>query len=66
MVKRLLTLLTLLLVATSPLLAQSTTAGAVTGTVTDSSGGALPGVTVELSGAAMQGTRTAVTDSQGN
>jgi outer membrane receptor protein involved in Fe transport len=66
MVKKLLTLLTLLFVATSPLIAQSTTAGAVTGAVTDSSGGALPGVTVELSGPAMQGTRTAVTDSEGN
>jgi outer membrane receptor protein involved in Fe transport len=66
MVKKVFTLLALLLVATVPLLAQSTTAGSVTGTVTDSSGGALPGVTVELSGAAMQGVRTAIADSQGN
>ena len=48
-----------------PLFAQSTTAGSLTGVVTDSSGAALPGVTVELSGPAMQGTRSVVTDTEG-
>ncbi len=65
MAKKLLPVLVLLFLAAMPLFAQSTTAGGVTGTVTDSSGAALPGVTVELTGAAMQGTRSAVTDSQG-
>lgn len=55
----------LLVLGSMPVLAQSTTAGAVAGTVMDSSGAALPGVTVELIGAAMQGTRTAVTDGSG-
>src|SRR4051812_6869139 len=55
----------LCLVATLPLYPQSTTAGGVQGTVTDSSGAALPGVTVEISGSALQGTRTAVTGSDG-
>lgn len=54
-----------LLLLTTPVFAQSTTAGSLAGTVTDSSGAALPGVTVELTGAAMQGTRTVVTDSTG-
>src|SRR5215208_2324471 len=62
---RVLVLLALVLVSTVPLFGQTTTAGGVTGTVTDSSGGALPGVTVELSGPAMQGTRSVVTDSSG-
>jgi hypothetical protein len=64
MAQKILVFLALLLLATSTF-AQSTTAGSVTGVVTDSSGAALPGVTVELSGAAMQGTRTVVTDSTG-
>jgi outer membrane receptor protein involved in Fe transport len=63
--KKLLVVLTLLLM-TTPLVAQSTTAGGLSGTVTDSSGAALPGVTVELSGPAMQGTRTVVSDASGN
>jgi outer membrane receptor protein involved in Fe transport len=54
------------LLAALPILAQSTTAGGLMGTVTDASGAALPGVTVELSGPAMQGTRTTVTDQQGS
>lgn len=55
----------LLILSGLPLFAQSTTAGSLTGVVTDSSGAALPGVTVELSGAAMQGTRSVVTDTEG-
>ena len=65
MSKRLLTLLAVLLTAVTPLVAQSTTAGGLTGQITDASGAALPGVTVELSGPAMQGARVAVTDGQG-
>lgn len=65
MPQRFLIALSLLLLATTSLVAQST-AGSLSGQVTDSSGAALPGVTVELSGPAMQGTRTTVTDSQGN
>ena len=65
MCKKLLIVLTLLLMATASF-AQSTTYGSLAGNVTDSSGGALPGVTVELAGAAMQGVRTVVTDAQGN
>ena len=65
MVRKLLVVLTVLLLVTTATFAQSTTAGSLSGTVTDSSGAALPGVTVELTGSAMQGTRTAVTDSQG-
>ncbi len=64
--KRILTSLAILLLVTTSMLAQSSTAGSVTGAVSDSSDAALPGVTVELTGAAMQGTRTSVTDSQGN
>lgn len=64
--KRILTTLAILLLVTTSMLAQSTTAGSVTGSVTDSSDAALPGVTVELTGSAMQGTRTSITDSQGN
>lgn len=45
--------------------AQSSTAGGVSGTVTDDSGAVLPGVTVELSGPAMQGSRTDITDGAG-
>lgn len=44
---------------------QSSTAGSLSGTITDESGAALPGVTVELAGAAMQGVRTSVSDGSG-
>ena len=44
---------------------QSSTAGSLSGTITDETGASLPGVTVELSGPAMQGVRTAVTDNSG-
>jgi hypothetical protein len=50
----------------APMAFAQATSGSLVGQVTDSSGGALPGVTVELSGTAMQGTRTTVTDGQGN
>lgn len=56
----------LLLILAAPMAFAQATAGSLVGTVTDSSGAALPGVTVELSGPAMQGTRTAVTDGEGN
>ena len=45
--------------------AQLSTAGALSGTVSDDTGAVLPGVTVELSGPALQGTRAAVTDGTG-
>ncbi|HKO58127.1 MAG TPA: TonB-dependent receptor, partial [Thermoanaerobaculia bacterium] len=43
----------------------SPTAGALIGVVTDGSGAPLPGVTVNVSGPQLQGTRTVVTDTQG-
>lgn len=43
----------------------STTAGAINGTVSDTTKAILPGVTVTLSGAAVMGTPTAVTDQNG-
>src|SRR5512140_2520724 len=55
----------LCLICSTGVFAQSNTAGAVTGTVTDDTGAVLPGVTVELSGPAMQGSKTAITDSSG-
>ncbi|MEA2490775.1 MAG: hypothetical protein QOH21_2567 [Acidobacteriota bacterium] len=44
----------------------SRTTGAITGTVTDTSGSALPGVTVNVSSPNLQGTRTEVTDANGS
>jgi TonB dependent receptor/Carboxypeptidase regulatory-like domain len=55
-------LLAVLVLAGSPLSAQTTT-GTLRGTVTDSSGAIMPGVTVELTGAA--GTHAAATDASG-
>jgi outer membrane receptor for ferrienterochelin and colicin len=43
----------------------SRTTGAITGTVTDTSGAALPGVTVTVTSPNLQGTRTEVTDAAG-
>jgi outer membrane receptor protein involved in Fe transport len=51
--------------AGTPVMAQSTTAGGVQGTITDNSGAALPGVTLELAGPAMQGTRSTVSGADG-
>src|ERR1051325_4489043 len=65
MTKRFLTVVFLFFLMAPMAFAQATS-GSRVGQVTDSSGGALPGVTVELSGTAMQGTRTTVTDGQGN
>src|SRR5688572_15394857 len=65
MVRKLLVVLAMFLLVTTATFAQSTTAGSLSGTVTDSSGATLPGVTVELTGPSMQGTRTAVTDGSG-
>ena len=46
--------------------AQSSTSGAIAGTVTDATGGVLPGVTVEASSPVLiEGTRAVVTDAQG-
>lgn len=43
----------------------SRTTGAITGTVTDTSGSALPGVTVTITSPNLQGSRTEVTDADG-
>lgn len=43
----------------------STTAGAITGTITDATGAVLAGVTMTLSGGALMGTRTTTSDSDG-
>ena len=53
----------LLLIASFPLLAQTT--GSIAGRSTDTSGSALPGVTVEATSRALQGVRTAVSDATG-
>lgn len=65
MTKKTLILLFIALCAVSALVAQTTSAGGVQGTVSDETGAVLPGVTVELSGPAMQGTRSSTTDSAG-
>src|ERR1051325_5231175 len=65
MTKRFLTVVFLFFLMAPMAFAQATS-GSRVGQVTDSPGGALPGLTVELSGTAMQGTRTTVTDGQGN
>lgn len=46
-------------------LAQGTTTGGISGTLTDSSGAVLPGVTLTLSGTSLQGTRSTVADNEG-
>ena len=57
--------ISLLLLASVSVFAQGTITGALTGTVT-SGGAGLPGATVTVSSPSMQGTRTAVTDGNGN
>lgn len=44
----------------------SATTGSINGKVSDATGGVLPGVTVTIASPNMQGTRTAVTDEQGD
>jgi len=65
-IKLILTFLVLSLVFSPLLFAQSRETGAIVGTVTDDEGVALPGVTVTLTGANLMGTRTSITDEQGN
>jgi outer membrane receptor protein involved in Fe transport len=58
----------ILLVAMSfapALVAQTSTTGAIEGTVSDNSGAPLPGVTVEVRSAQLQGAKTEVTDTKG-
>jgi outer membrane receptor protein involved in Fe transport len=62
---RFLAVLAMLLLASVSAFAQSTTTGALTGTVT-TEGAPLPGATVTVSSPAAQGTRTVVTDANGN
>jgi hypothetical protein len=51
----------------APAFAQvSATTGSINGKVSDATGGVLPGVTVTISSPAMQGTRSDVTDQQGD
>ena len=57
-------LLAVIILGCGTLFAQSSTTGALEGTVSDASG-PLPGVTVEVSSPALQGTRVAVTDTAG-
>jgi outer membrane receptor protein involved in Fe transport len=64
-VSRYLVALAMLLVATTGLLAQSSVTGALTGTVT-SDGVALPGATITITSPNLQGSRTAVSDANGN
>ncbi|MEZ5285678.1 MAG: carboxypeptidase-like regulatory domain-containing protein [Vicinamibacterales bacterium] len=53
--------------AASPAFAQvSATTGSINGKVSDATGGVLPGVTVTISSPSMQGTRTDVTNEQGD
>jgi hypothetical protein len=62
---RFLAVLAMLLLASVSAFAQSTTTGALTGTVT-SDGAPLPGATVTVTSPQAQGSRTAVSDANGN
>src|SRR5688572_22918774 len=62
---RLLAVLALSLLVASSLFAQTSTTGALEGTVSDANG-PLPGVTVELHSPNLQGARVAVTDADGS
>ena len=66
-VKRCILFASLLCVSASPCVAQtvSSTAGAINGTVSDSTRAVLPGVTVTLSGPTVMGAPVAVTDQSG-
>jgi len=61
-----LVLLSLSLLAASPVRAQGIPTGTLTGRVSDEQGGALPGVGVSITSPALQGGRTAVTNVNGN
>lgn len=54
------------LLATATLFAQTSTTGAIEGTISDSSGAPIPGVTVEIRSPQLQGTKTETTDAKGN
>lgn len=54
------------LLATTTLFAQTSTSGAIEGTIKDATGAALPGVTVEIRSPQMQGVKSDTTDAKGN
>jgi hypothetical protein len=58
-------MLILVIMVPSAFAQNSNTTGALIGTVTDQGGSPLPGVTITITSANLQGTRTAVTDGQG-
>jgi hypothetical protein len=65
--KRIVAFVVALSALAAPTLAQvSATTGSINGKVSDATGGVLPGVTVTISSPNMQGTRTDVTDQQGD
>jgi len=61
---RLISMLVLSILVVSGLYAQTSTSGAITGRVTDNSAG-LPGATVEVKSSGQMGSRTEITDSNG-
>jgi len=65
-IKVILSVLVLALVLSPLLVAQSRETGAIVGTITDDEGEKLPGVTITLTGANLMGSRTAITDNEGN
>jgi hypothetical protein len=65
--KRIVAFVFTVVAAAAPALAQvSATTGSINGKVSDATGGVLPGVTVTISSPSMQGTRSDVTDAQGD
>ncbi|HZX11407.1 MAG TPA: carboxypeptidase regulatory-like domain-containing protein, partial [Acidobacteriota bacterium] len=65
-VKVILSVMVLTLVLSPLLIAQSRETGAIVGTITDDEGEKLPGVTITLTGENLMGSRTTITDNQGN
>jgi outer membrane receptor protein involved in Fe transport len=65
-IKVFLSFLVLALIFSPLLISQSRETGAIVGTITDDQGENLPGVTITLTGANLMGSRTAVTDNEGN
>ncbi len=63
--KRVLTLLTLLLIFSPLAFSQSRETGAIVGTVTDQDGTPLPGVTMTLASPSLMGTRSFITEADG-